>query len=128
MGLFNSPTTLLLIGIICIVLYSLGRYGHIRGRGYFQIIGLAGTSLVILRLFWSMCPARVFGFLLPLLAVAVICPVVIRLYYTMKNTGKPLQRFSFGHRGTRRNNHADHRTGKNPENKSTRPPVSSPAP
>jgi hypothetical protein len=77
MGIINSPTGLLVAGIACVVLYSLGQYGHSRYRAYFKLIGFGGTALVLVQLFWSMCPAHLFGYLFPMLAAALISPAVI---------------------------------------------------
>ncbi len=113
MWILDSPTYLLYIGIVCVVLYSLGQYGRMRYGEYLRIIGFAGVALVLLKLFFSLCPGRLFGYLLPLLAIALVCPVIIWIFHKIRGTRKRPEKFSFDRHKVCRD---DHPVDNHPEN------------
>lgn len=114
MGIINSPTTLLAVGIACVVLYSLGQYGRSRYRDYFRVVGFGGTALVLVKLFWSMCPAHLFGYLFPMLAAALISPAAIWILRAIKTQRNRQRQFSFARGRTFQDKPVEKQTGGEP--------------
>lgn len=128
MRIIDSPTNLLVVGIAFVVLYSLGQYGRSRYGEYFKVIGFSGTALVLLKLFWSMCPAQVFGYLFPMLVAALISPVIIWAFRVIKNGRNRQRQFSFPRRETPRDKPVEKQTGPDSMPESHEPRINSPVP
>lgn len=98
MELLNSPTNLTVIGIGFAVLYSWGHYCRKRYGEYIKGIGFGGAALVVLKMFWSFCPAVVVLHLFPLLAAAIIIQGIFWVCYNIAGCSKSRKGFSFDSR------------------------------
>jgi hypothetical protein len=93
--IITSPWFPVYAGIVSIFIYSIGQYGRIRRGEILKTIGMAGTGLVLLRMFWGTCAVNATIFAIILLGAAIAARVLIALYYLIFGAPSVTEGFSF---------------------------------